>query len=630
MKNEYINIVFHKIAKNSKNFGYGQGYLLSNLRKHFYGNENSYIFKELFQKISCLITPKDFDKVKERKTLIESPSKDSWWYYLLSNSYYNPEIVKSLSQMIIEVIDDIVANNFTIEETISLSKHSQSNREAFIAYLTIISEQVKSQVTIENAIQSLIERFLTISGKKTRIKLYIEKFIENKASDFEQIKPTLQSFSEDFFKMTVSTFGFPPLLAQFDAISAEISEVMSSEIYTEYYLHKRLNPTTQYPSAVIINLTREAFNEMKAEMNVLFSNIKTFKLIRLVEITENVKYVEKELNILKEFMKASDENMKILKDLLGFVKNQVNIEVFCQSLLDLESTVGFSDKSILDLCANFMASCVAQKNTVSCGDYLETSHKTKEKLTKHHNQDLTILIIELINALKQAPELIKFCFSLKSDELDYLKESVNDYDDAYVSAQDIINFQQVWEYLNEIRGSEAYQNFIETITKQKIDTVKLLISNIKRCTYIITQIKQLHLELNLKEEAKKKQIVDIYKESRIKFVKDSKNFDLEVCYEINKMDNAKTIILKLSQLLELKDRASLITNTADEKDINLEQITGFIELVNVAYDIIETLNKLKNSGYPEIHLPEDFFICREGNFEEVKSYDQVLQTLYET
>ena len=105
---------------------------------------------------------------------------------------------------------------------------------------------------------------------------------------------------------------------------------------------------------------------------------------------------------------------------------------------------------------------------------------------------------------------------------------------------------------------------------------------------------------------------------------------VEVCYEINKMDNAKTIILKLSQLLELKDRASLITNTADEKDINLEQITGFIELVNVAYDIIETLNKLKNSGYPEIHLPEDFFICREGNFEEVKNYDQVLQTLYET
>ena len=225
----------------------------------------------------------------------------------------------------------------------------------------------------------------------------------------------------------------------------------------------------------------------------------------------------------------------------------------------------------------------------------------------------------MILEFKGSEELFQFTMETKKQsEIEMMKEAVNDYDESHVSTQTIFDFINFWSFFNDIsialaENGKTLDVFLSSMEKFTINPNYLdILSNFKMSKINLLGIKDLYLELTHKEEAKRKQIFKIIENSKIRFVKEKKTFEVEVRPISPKDDKNKTQakmvqIFKLLDITELKHRANLVVYTEQNKTENRnyqeEEVKKFKEFDSFAFcliKIIESLNKLKISGYPDI------------------------------
>ncbi|OMJ91253.1 hypothetical protein SteCoe_6230 [Stentor coeruleus] len=399
-------------------------------------------------------------------------------------------------------------------------------------------------------------------------------------------------------------------------------------------------------------------NNISSELNIFEKCIShyaeytifTRKLLSFLKDFENYdEYNE----VLKPMIDIIYDNVIYLKNCYGDIdkiselkhySRLINLIKYCESILELKNSIDFSDNQILNECENYKRYCVNERDTLKCQKYLELSKMISESLSIQIVSDLQFQsatsILNFSSKLNSCQELIQFCKNLKEEEIDYLKESVNDYEEGLVSAQQIIDLEEIWVFLTKIKGIKSYSEYrtltlnykkdINTSIKSR-DFLVELTEKIDNCNLNITSLKEFHQDLNLKEEAKKKQICEINKKSEFMFFKEKFSHNVELFYIIQ---GQKKHTKKLVDLLELKDRAALMTNINTEEgpriSINIENAdaTMFIKFVSCITSTIDCLNKLTESGYPNIKLPDENFICIESNYLSLEKFNEELVEMF--
>ena len=215
----------------------------------------------------------------------------------------------------------------------------------------------------------------------------------------------------------------------------------------------------------------------------------------------------------------------------------------------------------------------------------------------------------------------------KINEIEILKEVVNDYDEINVSAQTIFDFIDFWNFFNDLFNLVKKQS-LEAFLKSIEDQITFLIlKHFKTSKNHFQSIQELYLELTQKEEVKRQQILSILNHSIIRVKPENKNFDLEVDIVGNKQN------LQVADILELKHRANLIIYTERNKKNNKyhhdeEKFKVFDALAGSLISICDLLNKLKSFGITHCIDLNTHFECKKNIFDEILDFQKKLLILW--
>ena len=92
----------------------------------------------------------------------------------------------------------------------------------------------------------------------------------------------------------------------------------------------------------------------------------------------------------------------------------------------------------------------------------------------------------------------------------------------HVTTEIIFDLENVWYYVNELKQkSYNYREFADTIlAKREVAKYKGIVSLFRNCIAQLNGIIDLYTELTRKEEAKKKQISEIYANSEFRITQE--------------------------------------------------------------------------------------------------------------
>ena len=527
VKDRFIDMIFDMIIHQYKSKPYLVDSKLTDLVDSYYNTKRGYVFYELQKKISTLLDPEEFLKNKEteRVNFLRNPTTESGLFIILTHNY-NQKMQKCLVEFFTEIIDDLYGKKFTTDEIVYISHHVNEKKSAFLSCLRETMKISNKPIDIESCMDEIFREFTEFRHKKEKIAVYINMFIEHRATDSEPILKALSDFDKGFGKRKQSEFIFPPLLQKFESIACNISGLFYSQIFQTFYV--KIKSIDNNPSDQIIQLTHAAFEELQQELQTFFSDIGAFPLSRFIDITKELQERNLELNILQSSFNLSESQILEASELMNFIFKDLDLERFCKSLLDMQKYTKFRDTAELDQCQEYLKICIDEKATILCKRYLDCSKATFKQLTHIYSKDQIIWVIEFINVLNETTELIQFCLDLKREDLDYLRESVHDFENIFVTAQEIIDFHEVWNYTNQLCRIGNYYELLHAIMQIEQEKMKKLIKQIKVANNQINAIKRLHMELNLKGAAKKQQIIDIYIASKLHFISRAKHLMLNL------------------------------------------------------------------------------------------------------
>ena len=103
----------------------------------------------------------------------------------------------------------------------------------------------------------------------------------------------------------------------------------------------------------------------------------------------------------------------------------------------------------------------------------------------------------------------------------------------YVTTEIIFDLENVWHYINELKyRSDNYKDFADTIlANREVAKYKGIVSLFRNCKAQLNGMIDLYTELTRKEEAKKKQIFEIYANSEFRIIQEElDSFDVELKY----------------------------------------------------------------------------------------------------
>ena len=335
------------------------------------------------------------------------------------------------------------------------------------------------------------------------------------------------------------------------------------------------------------------------------------------------------------------EGMNDLKLLLMFINRIKEIKSLCNALKLCISF--FKLKSNLD-------KVIEQGSELSLDLKIARFFDINLSIEKHLPQKEINDIRKILIEFEGSEDLLKFTKKVNKSEIDFMKEAVNDYDEGHISTQTIFDFTNFWSFMAEVKAKmvgDTMTAFLDQVKQTcKVDIYNNIAGDMKTCKVNFYGIQNLYLELTHKEEAKRKHIFKIVEHSLIKFTQEDGKFNVQVRCD-KTTNNSADLLFKLSDMLELRDRAHLIVFTEQKKqgnkeDVNykedeLDKFQSFCRLTDIIDQVTDNLNKLSNNGYPQTAdlkvLDKDFgildmdFKCIGGKFETVFGFKNELDDI---
>ena len=591
----------------------------------------------LINKMLPMMEPPSEKLVMEN--VIEEPSEHHYWVPMI-RSKDKSEYLIQLSQIIIGLIAKLHKMEISFHVGVKIQTHSELQREILILFLkramkiTPPKSQDIASLEPENVVINIIEKMDNIFKEKEQFKAFLLRY----GRDLENRTPIQQSFDKLFadYKTTiVSQFSYPPLLASFASLSFEYHEILHSESLDRIYSHtksvERVN--SENMKEVIMN----SINQLDQVIQDILINGGETKMLTVNEYFGKISKLEKhkiiyEVDLLQNFMPKPEDKAKF-RDLLLFFSEIHYIYESCNSIINFLEIMHLNDEITETNCSMFV------------NNYENLLEQTIDEFFQRIDHIKDILQIELeefrevymvMIELSKSSDLLGFLKNMNLEDIESLREGVNDFDESFLQTQTVLELVTVYYYIKQISEKKTYAEIKEimyqNVTKNEYAKMNKLIAE---CRTNLNAFKTLFQELTKKEEAKKRKILLIMKDSKFEVVKHKifrEKWEVELKYQSDK--SKQIVIFDLPGLLELRDRALLILNTEEskikkEEEETVDEMTIFREYIdfsNTINSLIGIMNELEYNGYPIWEEVKTFtlFECYKSYYGPLKEKEEQL------
>ncbi|CAG9325375.1 unnamed protein product [Blepharisma stoltei] len=567
--------------------------------------------------------------------LFSKPDKQIAWISIISSyeNYKEFEYAQSLINSLSEVGDRLAQGNIPLYEIDIIGKQSD-NQKSIMINLLQGSERIlrKEEKDYSRIIKNIIVKRNIIEKGFEAFGIFVNHF-QDIMQDYEDIEEICKEFKKNYLSIKLANFIFPEKMETIIEISRELGSAINSYIFNNYYLAKckRLlsSSLSKLDISTINSNCRISYKKMKENLSNLFSHPADYPMKKIIKMFSNIKKIDKEIRILITIEKSNEENTSTLTQCLKNYQQHENLINACNGMIDLKEITGEGDLHVLELCSEYIEfSYILKHSTI--GEFLRNSARINS-LFKDLSGPQKKALIETLQAIEKSKDLVLFLRDLSLEMVQNMKGNVNEYEIEFVSTETVLYLENLWYCIQDIRKSSS--NFFDLCKLFESDRddgkqFRLIPQQLLICAPQLCAITELHTDINCKEEAKKKQISEITKNSTFTIKFENDEYGIELTYpEIMRP------YFSIADINELKCRAQLMIHTShqsfDKQKDHLKYFPIFVDYANSINNIITCMNELYQNGYPVL---EDklrvSFSCNDGNYENVSQLEEEISDLY--
>ncbi|CAG9322652.1 unnamed protein product [Blepharisma stoltei] len=601
--------------------------------EYYQANEKDNELATAFLAYKIAIT--EGDNVSENaieEHLFCNPSLNHFWCLLIRffDNFQNLRYVTALVNAITESAENIVQGKVKIKNLLAIKSHSENQREAFNFYIQSCL-QIKNRENIDffgNLENNIFQKLDVIKVYINVLRTYID-IVCNDVEDRDNLETLYRNSTQDYLEADIVDFGFHEDLVSLLNVIRDIVPVINSSIYLNYYLPLEKEKEQSITSKNVGEISKIAYESMISDFNEIMTDIKKYSVAKIIAIFEKVNDFEKEISLINSIFNPNQETIEFFGWCLYFIKSKNNYLRACESLIKLQTLIDFNDQAYIKIC-NKYTSFIKNINKRSLASFFKISDSLRSNLYMYIDQEREDKLISVLDELSKSEDLIKFASRVRENELEQLKESVNDYDDMYVTTQVILDFEFLWYFFKEIAKTTDSYKTMALFILEKIDGREgKLKEKFSNCRINLPGIKELHNVLNCKEEAKQKQIIGIVKKSTFEIISVGDSYDVNLTYEKNDKQT-----FNLVNLLELRDRSLLLIHTKthskqeENGDTDMAYYSQFNQYSLSIQNILANLKNLDVYGYPNSQCPKKIFSCIDGKYDEVEQFEKDLLEIF--
>ncbi|CAF4915976.1 unnamed protein product [Rotaria sp. Silwood1] len=400
---------------------------------------------------------------------------------------------------------------------------------------------------------------------------------------------------------------------------------------TETYLidSETTETVNQQTCADLLMEADRIFDIFREEVNSICKQWHEFPISQLVQLFPDSNYVDDDLRMLEPLL--NDQNIvHIVKGILDYWKSYSHIRNICSGGIRFLNHISVLPN---DLAPTLTSMLETTKDTPG-----KCWLKACQNFHKAYPQYNTSPSFFLIAQYGLSNELIDFVHRLSVNDVNALREVVNDWDESLVSTKTILDFALIKTFLDRIyaqaqssreENSTTHFGFDEVIHCFEIVLNEIEFQNIQQCFEICSKsllsIQRIHQDIADREQSKRQRIIGIMKQSSLYFVYQSIMLydSIEHQFDVNIDDQS----MVFGELIELHDRARLIeysnnkmTNNSEEELDLLRSFIGFVDLIE---EILKRFLSLHVSGHlfvSEYLSSPEKFTCTEKNYQQLINF----------
>ena len=616
---KFIVPMEQRILKNTQDSPYR---ILDQLRKSKVGR-NNHIIDRLINIMQPMLEPPTQDLVF--KNVFVYPSDRHYFYNVIEGKEKSDYKLK-LAKIIIECLLKLKNYNVNLHIGMKIVNHNMKRQLILFSYTKMAMNVVPStKLKPEEIIESLAIMINSIFTGKEQLNAFLGRYgddLENSA----KIQQTFRNFFSNYEKIEVSKFKYPSIIREYADLSKEYDHILFSEALDRVYKHtKTIKEVTPIDlKQVLLNCIKEILDVMKDILN----KGKETKMKVVQEYFGDVTKLERpkimnEVHQLNKFL-VGEETERFM-DLLLYYSVAADISHSCASIIRFLDSMNLKDPLTKNSCELYILD-FNNLYDLTVEEFL-TNTRNISKLLQYEQSEYQE-IYSIMTELSKSKDLLDFLKTMSQDDIDNMKESVNEFDETFIQTQTVLNLVTVYFYVKQLTERNTYID-IKTNMYAKVSSPEFAKMNVllEECRTNLQAFKSIFHELTKKEEAKKRKILHIMSHSILSIIRHSANkdeWDIELTYQSDKFKQVLTF--DLSGILELRDRALLILNTEESRQraevednegaIYMDVYREYIDFAKCACSIINSMNELEYSGYPIWEEVKSFpkFQCNNSSY----------------
>jgi len=444
-----------------------------------------------------------FEEIKQE--LLGNPSKGHYWFSLLRlhERLHGNTFIRDLVHGISQLFNYIQTGALAIHEVLHLKNQSQDQKENLVAYLelALIVQGQFQQDLVRNTLNQAFTQVEDIRNQVEKVRTFLE-FLCQGAQDHQATMDAFNQFNRNYHNNQVSQYTVDQNLQCFVQPSNQYSRFAHCYAFKNCYL-TRFRPA-QYTCQQVINLCNNAYYNMQQELTGIINNLENTQLSQLLDIYDGAVNIEKELEIIKKMLNPSMEVLSDLGECLTYSskKELKALKDHSVAIISMQELFGLQDDTVLGICENFRMSA-NNVRSMSIAGFLMTL-RTLNQHTNLLEEKSQEIVNSRLKVLSSSKDLIKSLQTIKEDEIEHMKEGVNDFEeDSYITTQVVFDLENVYYFVKDLYDLPSYEELCQKLLEKENDPRnKGIIGQMRSCMSQISGIM---------EEAKKIQIQKFFK-----------------------------------------------------------------------------------------------------------------------
>ena len=575
--------------------------------------------------------------------LIENPNASNTWLYILE-SHFPTKSQELLAENIMRYYDKLCNLDISLDIGIKIRSMTKTERDICLNYLDIAQaleiSGIQNTPKPKMVMEAIDDKIMRLIRQKDLVNNFLRVFAEEiQHSDI--LIGLFEHIFANYKEIMVNKFQYPLPLYEIAKVAEEYGDLLLSK--TIYSILKIYHKNKIMNSEEILRNILECIKYLENNMmNFLDSNNEQLMEKVLIIFEEPTFNLEKhkllhELEILEQLI-PDKEKKEYFHALISKGNEAKSHFVICTAMIKFIEIFNAGDTSGQGRKCKTYCDAFPNIPKLKICDFMSLISDLGFKEEESE-------VYEIIKTLSNSEGLIEFIIDklIHVEDIDNLKEGVNDYDENLIQTQTVLDLINVWYFIHQFHNYHEYSNKMLAMVNmcKEREEYKNMKEMIQGCQINLASLKNLYEEILKKDEANKQTMMLIVDGSDIEIIRSTREkWDVKLVYlSVNTKQKRS---LAHANLLELRNRALLILTAQEnvvvkmrnidekeEKRKNAEimaKINIFIDLTNLINSLILARNELHLYGYPFFEDREvaPVYTCHAGNYADLQKAEKSL------